>query len=245
MEGAHPRGHSPAADTVSGRHDEVRGHQGAAAEVASSPLQGHHEGPRVGPGLLAAHDLRGQRGAWAQRESGLAHAAGGPRLRAVRPRAPTGQGPSRACRPMRKLRHKAWPSSVQLWTPGPKAWAPPPEASLPIPLITAPREDEGAVRFRVQWGGGNRHPGTDGQTCGPTHRPAARSAGCKPGRGWRLHSVGPWPREAGVRSVPTRPSYGFARGAVALPHFLPTPKTRALIGRVAGGGAQGARVGST
>lgn len=153
-----------------------------------------------------------------------ARAAGGPRLRAVRPRAPTGQGPSRACRQTRKLRHRAWPSSVQLWTPGPKAWAPPPEVSLPIPLITAPREDEGAVRFRVQWGGGNRHPGTDGQTCGPTHRPAARSAGRKPGRGWRLHSVGPWPREAGVRSCPPGPLMALPGGRLHCPTSSPPPR---------------------
>lgn len=55
---------SPAVHAVRSRHDEVAGNQGGPTEVAPSPLQGRHEGPRVGPGWPAAHDLRGQRGAW-------------------------------------------------------------------------------------------------------------------------------------------------------------------------------------
>lgn len=51
---------------------------------------------------------------------------------------------------------------------------------------------------------------------------------------------------AGVRPAPAGPSYGLARGVVALPHFLPTPRPWrwALIGREVGGGVQGAPVGS-
>lgn len=60
------RGHSHAVQTVRGRQHEVPRDQGGAAEVASAPLQGRHEGPRVRPGRPAPHDLRGQRGAWGQ-----------------------------------------------------------------------------------------------------------------------------------------------------------------------------------
>lgn len=67
-------GHSHAIHTVCGRHDKVPGHQGATTEVASLPLQRHHERPCMGPGLPATHNLRGQRGTWGHVEVGVVSA---------------------------------------------------------------------------------------------------------------------------------------------------------------------------
>lgn len=219
-----------------GRHDEVRGHQGPAAEVASSPLQGRHEGPGVGPGLLAAHDLRGQRGAWGHRGSGTASAAGGPTPPARPPLSPHRSGPFTCLSPDEETEaqsvarlHPAlrphgapndlWAQTLDSWllttlTSGSSSRSESPHPSRHRPHL----DDKGA-----QWGGGNGHPGTDGQTRGPTHRPAARPAGCEPGPGWKVRRVGPWPEGLVSAPRPPGPLMAWPGGWLRCPTSSPPP----------------------
>lgn len=53
-------GDSQAVHAVGCGHDKVPGDERGTTEVTSTPLQGHHEGPSVGLGWPATHNLGGQ-----------------------------------------------------------------------------------------------------------------------------------------------------------------------------------------